>query len=132
MRQVRLNIFETNSSSTHTLSIFTPDDYKEFKKGNSYILQNDVVVKKLYNKEAIIDYLIELKEKYPNEIWTKNYTEEYLTKLNPGEFIDFIYSINEFYNIHDFTDNDHLSWESIKFKTPGGEELIALCQFGYD
>ena len=29
MKQIRKNVFETNSSSTHTLAICTEDEYKE-------------------------------------------------------------------------------------------------------
>lgn len=32
MRQVRYGVFETNSSSTHSLVICTQDEYKQFQK----------------------------------------------------------------------------------------------------
>lgn len=34
MRQTRWNVFETNSSSTHSITICTQDEYREFKRGN--------------------------------------------------------------------------------------------------
>ena len=32
-KQIRIGVFETNSSSTHTLSIVKKDDYEKYKKG---------------------------------------------------------------------------------------------------
>jgi hypothetical protein len=34
MRQVRFGVFETNSSSTHSICICTAEDFKQFKRGN--------------------------------------------------------------------------------------------------
>lgn len=34
MRQIRHGVFETNSSSTHTLTICTKEEYKQFEKGD--------------------------------------------------------------------------------------------------
>lgn len=37
MRQIRRAVFETNSSSVHTITICTSDDYQKFKDG-TYML----------------------------------------------------------------------------------------------
>lgn len=34
MKQIRKGVFETNSSSTHSITICTDEDYQEFIKGN--------------------------------------------------------------------------------------------------
>lgn len=44
--QIRSNVFETNSSSTHSIAICTEDDYKAFKEGEKLIDRNSL---KLYN-----------------------------------------------------------------------------------
>lgn len=42
MRQnIRYNVFETNSSSVHSLTILPLDEFEEFKKGNFYLDWND-------------------------------------------------------------------------------------------
>ena len=33
MKQVRRGVFETNSSSTHSITICTEDEYEKFKRG---------------------------------------------------------------------------------------------------
>lgn len=33
MRQIRMNVFETNSSSTHTIAICTEEDFKKWQNG---------------------------------------------------------------------------------------------------
>ena len=43
---MRTGIFETNSSSTHSIAICTEDDYKAFKKGKKLIDRNSL---KLYD-----------------------------------------------------------------------------------
>lgn len=39
--QVRQGVFETNSSSTHTLTICSKDDYDKWKRGEVFWLDND-------------------------------------------------------------------------------------------
>lgn len=34
MKQIRVGVFETNSSSTHSLTVFTKDEYDMFEKVN--------------------------------------------------------------------------------------------------
>ena len=34
MRVVRLSVFETNSSSTHSMVIVTPEEFKQWKNGD--------------------------------------------------------------------------------------------------
>jgi len=46
MKQIRKSIFETNSSSTHTLTICTEDEYKAFQKGDLFLHQYDTLISK--------------------------------------------------------------------------------------
>ena len=50
-RQIRRGVFETNSSSTHSLTMCSKSEYDEFEKGNMYI---ERWVSKLYTKEDMI------------------------------------------------------------------------------
>lgn len=38
MIQIRYGVFETNSSSTHSLTICEKDEYEDWKEGNSYLI----------------------------------------------------------------------------------------------
>ena len=51
-RQIRRGVFETNSSSTHSLTMCSKSEYDEFEKGNMYIERWG---SKLYTKEEMIE-----------------------------------------------------------------------------
>lgn len=64
---IRNNVFETNSSSVHTLCICTEDEYKKFKNGEwLYDLDLDVLTPDTQNKrgDGYITY---------NEFWGNDY-----------------------------------------------------------
>ena len=59
MKQIRKNVFETNSSSTHTLAICTEDEYKDwqdgkllFNKWNETFIKNSLKINMQDKKEA--------------------------------------------------------------------------------
>ena len=41
MKKIRFGVFETNSSSTHTLCMCTKEEYKKFKKGEMFYNNNE-------------------------------------------------------------------------------------------
>jgi|GEM_PF-5700764 hypothetical protein len=51
MKQVRRSVFETNSSSTHSITICTEDEYEKFKRGE---LMYDSWGEKLVPKSSIL------------------------------------------------------------------------------
>lgn len=44
MRQIRKNVFETNSSSTHSITICTQQEFDEFKKGLRVLDWKDTLI----------------------------------------------------------------------------------------
>ena len=74
--QIRRGVFETNSSSTHALSIYTKEQWENFKKGNSYCEWNlgDIRI-----KEDLWDEYVEYSKKlHPNEEITESGFERWL------------------------------------------------------
>ena len=65
--QVRQGVFETNSSSTHTLTICTKEDYEDWEHGDKFWLDNDWG--KLQTSKSFVtsEELEELTEKYNEE-----------------------------------------------------------------
>lgn len=65
--QVRQGVFETNSSSTHTLTICSKDDYDKWKRGEVFWLDNSW--HKLDTDKDFVtpEELEELAEKYNEE-----------------------------------------------------------------
>lgn len=52
-RQIRRGVYETNSSSTHSITMCSEKEYDEFEKGNMYIERWGS--HKLYTKEEMIE-----------------------------------------------------------------------------
>lgn len=66
MIKIRRNVFETNSSMTHSLVLMSPDEYNEWENGQLYIdrwtgtdrmMTYDEIVKELNAKGYYVDHL---------------------------------------------------------------------------
>lgn len=127
-RQIRKGVFETNSSSTHSLVVCLKSDYDRWVKGevllytgSGYLYSKDHAPQKnhFYTKEQAWEF--EKSSKYPpdNHIhWDSNAAEEYLFQ-------------NQWYTYENY-DDEYLEWFDDTFTTPSGEEIIAFGQYGYD
>ena len=75
--QMRTNVFETNSSSTHSIAICTENDYKAFKKGEKLIERNSL---KFYDS---------VEEGMAKDKWAEK--EDFMTYLEFEEYISEYY-----------------------------------------
>lgn len=129
MRQIRLGTFETNSSSTHSLIICTKDQYD--KLGSEYFI--DSYDDKMITKEEAI-----------NKLRDNHEGDENFDKLSEE---DIVYLINNGYLLSN--DDIELDWgdpvgsveawageylesEEESFTTPSGDNMVAICKYGYD
>lgn len=146
--QVRQGVFETNSSSTHTLTICSKDDYDKWKHGDVFWLDNDW--RKLDTNKNFVtpEELEELAEKY-NEEQQKHidsgdkfaHTVDIDKVLNEQRDYDSYYdsywdterSALEAYTMDDwYARNGDLETYSETFTSPSGDEMVAFGAFGYD
>lgn len=107
MRQIRAGVFETNSSSVHSLTICSTDDYEAWKAG-----------KKVYdtNSEELVDITPEIQEELDlyetekRELYDRNY-----------------YTMDEYWDAHE-------GFEGFEqeYTTKGGETIIAFGYHGFD
>lgn len=122
-KQIRRGVFETNSSSVHSLTMCLLDDYSRWEKGELYFHKYDEVFK---TREEIIDELKKATRwdsdelRYPNVDWDDEdevndiiYHNNYLTE---EEYFG-NYDIDTFYDI---------------YITPNGEKVVAFGYYGYD
>lgn len=130
-RQIRRGVFETNSSSTHSMTIMMKDDFDKWMEDpNLYICQyvgrypngaKKPVIGTLYTKEEVINF-----------INTLSWNLESGTSYNGSEEdIDEIIAENEFVN-RDWDENSYLEYFEETFTTPLGEEIVAFGEYGYD
>lgn len=119
MIKYRLGMFETNSSSTHSIIIGMEDDFKKWENGE--LLYNR------YNhsfctKEEAINILKE-------SPWYNKRID--FDNIEPEELEERLRDA-EFYTCEWFDDGDELEHDYNEFITPNGEKICMLCRYGYD
>ena len=133
MKQIRLGVFETNSSSTHSMVICTEEQYE--KLGVEYFIK-DYTAEILTRREAIKLF----KENHADE-------ENLLSTLEDDAIISLInrdYEAagvdKEVFNfdyddpIGDVEDwaGEYLELDVNKFTTPSGDKMVTICRYGND
>jgi hypothetical protein len=131
-RQIRLGVFETNSSSMHSLVMMSKEDFEKFKNGEMFWYEDEIL-----SKEQIIE---RIKENYPEG---KNL--DYLFKIANEE-----YDESEDDDTEDSTEEEDLDNEILydlrtyenynkdyetfyeEFKTKNGETVVSLGYYGMD
>ena len=127
-KQIRRGVFETNSSSIHSLVMCLKSDYDRWEKeevllftGSGWYYPDGHAPQKnhFYTKEQAIEF--EKSSKYPpseNMDWDSYEAEEYLRD-------------NEWYTYDNYED-EYLEWFDDTYTTPSGDEVVAFGQYGYD
>ncbi len=145
MKQIRKNVFETNSSSTHTLAICTEDEYKEwqdgkllFNKWNETFVKNSINITKQDRKEAEERYTT-YKGKYykdwselteaEREEYTYNYIAQQRRQEKSFSFEEDGLTYQEFMQN---CNNDGLETETSHYTSPSGDKLVITCAYGYN
>lgn len=145
MKQIRKNVFETNSSSTHTLAICTEDEYKDWKDGkllfnkwNETFIKNSINITKQDKVEAEERYNTykgkyykdwsELTEEERNE-YTYNYIAQQRRQEKSFSFEEDGLTYQEF--MQDCS-NGGLETETSRYTSPSGDKLVITCAYGYN
>lgn len=111
---IRKRTFETNSSSTHSLTFMTRDQFEKWKNEELY---KDPNSDELYTKEENKQMIKEVAEEH-------GITEEEVME-NYREY-DLPVSYEE------WCDDEFLETDSYSYTTEHGDEIIAVCKYGYD
>lgn len=121
MKTVRLGTFETNSSSTHSLTMCMESDYKKWKNGEMYWNRwNDELVSKETVEEEFLKENTGVSKEDPD---FKDKLEEY---LNDDD--------KTYYTYEEFNDYDYIEYETFenKYNTPNGDTVVAFGYYGSD
>lgn len=102
MIQIRQGVFETNSSSTHSICICTQDEFNKFKNGE--------MVYNNWDEELVTE------EEFEKMCKSNDYIVDYKDKKN---FDDFFYK-------------GYLETYIEKFTSPSGDEMVAFGEYGHD
>jgi hypothetical protein len=118
-KQIRMGVFETNSSMTHALTICTQEEYDKWQNGETLLNKwRNGKEKQFITTDD--EKIKELRAKYNEEAyqWYDTF-EEYLNSEG-------IYKYDEYNADGWFEDFDET------FTTPSGDEMIAFGYYGHD
>lgn len=131
-RVIRRGVFETNSSTSHSLIIMSKDQYDKWENDGLYFFHANnwwnpfeklpmgqrPVMDALYSKTEVKDYIERLGDEYNEE---------------DDEFsFDKMAEENCFYSYASFMEDEYLESEINEYTTPSGEKLVICCKYGTD
>lgn len=135
-RQIRQGVFETNSSSTHSLTMCSENDYNKWVRGElMFDTYNDKLVEMKieiseYDKIEARNYYESVKSKYWKS-WNQLSEEEVNDWYD--KYMDEHHSIDRYrYNTYDEFFDGYLEEFEERYTTENGEVIVAFGKYGYD
>lgn len=115
MKTIRRNTFETNSSSTHSITILSAEDFNKWEDENLYFDEDKEI---FLTKEELYD---SIKKEYP----------EYENDEDIEEFI--LDNRSEYPKTYErFINDDSLEVDVNHYTSKSGDEIVIICKYGYD
>lgn len=128
-RAIRSCVWETNSSTTHSIAIMTQDDFAKWKATTD-----------LYYTQDVYDWNWNSSAAKPEK--GRFYTKKEIFDLYKaaGKVIDLDdyddernwYTEAGFLSYDEWCENEYLECEITRFTTPSGDNMVALCSYGGD
>lgn len=124
MEVIRRSVFETNSSSTHSLTMCSEQEYDKWKSG-------EVMLRDDYSRKDNESQFITKEEaiKIKNLADDPDYKEA--IESDDQEAIEEILKENEIYTFENFFRDDMEDFEST-YTTKTGEKIMAFGYYGHD
>ena len=129
--QVRRGVFETNSSSTHSITMCLESEYDKWLKGETFLFRylygyydtdesKRPIEGKFYTKEQVVEFLK-----------LKGYSEEELN-LKEEDEMEEIFSEEEFFNYSQYNNQFLSYYEDFKekYQLESGENVVAFGYYG--
>ena len=121
-RQIRRGVFETNSSSVHSLTMCSSEEYEKWENGEVLFWEDK---DKFGTREKIIEEMKTMtwyngSLRYPNTNWD-----------NEDE-VDDIFSDERIKTCEQYFENDWFETYEETYTTPGGEKVVAFGYYGHN
>ena len=127
MKKIRNKVFETNSSSVHSLIICTDEEYEKLNNNKLYINNFEEFITSEEYKKILIDFYLEdnnIKEEVTNyDDFYDKYNFE-LNKFKEENKWRVPYTLDEW--IGDLETNTY------QYITKSGDDITIVTKFGYD
>lgn len=123
-RVIRRNLFESNSSSTHSLVIMSDNENTDWMCGRKWLCRGNWLYRnllnppergKLYNKDEVRSFISQIGE----------------TENNYSSEDEFFYD-NDFESYDIWSSNEYLEYEDTEYVTSSGEKIIVCCKYGFE
>lgn len=114
MRTIRNGVFETNSSSTHSITIMNKEDYDRWQNENLYYN---------FDKEVFNTH---------DEIIQKYLNEYDLTEMDDEDSFDEWLRDWEISTSNKYLKDTSLKVDVTKHTTKSGDEIVIICKHGYN
>ena len=122
MKLIRRGTFETNSSSTHSITMCKESDFDKWKNGEMYW---DRWNESLVSKEEAEKEMAKLKEEFISE--HPDYDKDDIDWEEQLE--DYLNSDKEYYTYEEFNDYDYMEYETFEDSYNG---VVAFGYYGYN
>lgn len=122
MKQIRRGVFETNSSSVHSITMCMKSDFDKWKNGELYWARwDDKFVTKEFVEKDIEEWREEFCKIEPDYVQGDEEWEE--------QFFEYINDDKNYYTYDEFNDVEYETYVD-SFKTPSGEEVVSFGYYG--
>lgn len=128
MITIRKGVFETNSSSTHSMVVIPDsikDDFWIYSKnyGDPYVILN-----KAERDKILLKNINQYNKHNPSNLITGT-VDEMIKKFEESEFF---YEFENPVSLEQWMDDEYLETDVYNYTTPKGEELKIYCKYGYN
>lgn len=125
MKQVRHNVFETNSSSTHSLTICSKSEYERWGKDLWFDMDNDEFIPAGWTGDDIEEVKQYYEERNGEGTWESLSQEE-----QDIELTEYYWSICK--DESEWLDKRELETFYTEYTSPSGDEIVIFGRYGYE
>lgn len=125
MRQIRNNVFETNSSSTHSLTICSKSEYERWGEDLWFDMDDDEFIPAGWTGDDIENVKQYYEERNGEGTWESLNQEE-----QDVELTEYYWSVCK--DESEWLDKRELETFYTEYTSPSGDEIVVFGRFGYD
>lgn len=122
-RQIRRGVFETNSSSVHSLTMCTAEEYRKWENGEVLYWEDK---DKFGTREDIIEELKTLRYSWSKELYYPD------TNWEDKDDVNDVFSDERIMTYEEYFDNDDFETFEDRYGTPSGDVVVAFGYYGHD
>lgn len=129
-RTVRRSVFETNSSSTHSLTMVDKSEYDSWEKGDAILYEDSIILKESEEYKG----LMETFKKDWEEEGKKHYDCDEDEECTLEEWIEFYTGTGDlgFYTYEQYFEMDNYETFAYSHSTKNGDKIVAFGYHGHD